>query len=545
MAVLASPSCVEQFVHGHPDINKLRNGVTVHCSEDLPRKSMNGFHDTSSPASASSTPSQRSSLVHYSSKERLSHCLEGYQALAREGLDLQSAKQAAFWCCLGLGAVACSQLSLTSPAPLSAESRSGSTHSLDTISDSGFAPSFDTGRRHCLSVDDPHVENSITNLVGGLAGVFASGLLSNTDGPHKLSLPDLSQDFTPILSRFGLVQDQEVENILALAARISAQLLSTFQGDCGVPGTTSSYWALCLKFIISSSEEHVSVSNELRSQLVNCSPPDSLAEPARSYIVTIPSQGGALRLTPFPTLDSGPKSPHIASRFHNRTRSRAASLMSHTSLRSFSSVRSLGGLSAKSPATMSLSHDFQAGENPLPSGSFIVGSSATALGTLDMLAENLQVHPRRREPLSPENGHSVTAPTSPLRKATLARSNSEDSSSRKGKGKENAAQLPREGVRPGTGNLCVRTGTRFVMTSPPTPSGLGRSSVPLPKLDPVLAALEKSSKLKSKSLCLNCGKKGDNYPCCPRCGEAWCSRECRIEANNGGKHVCKRSVTLA
>ncbi|KDN37305.1 hypothetical protein RSAG8_10287, partial [Rhizoctonia solani AG-8 WAC10335] len=501
MAVLASPSYVQHFVQGHHGITKPRSGLSTHnSSAHSPRKPMRGLHDTSSLASGSSTvwwevfalvvsadrtlsqPSQRSSLIHYSHKEQLSHCLEQYQALAREGLDPNSAKEAVFWCCLGLGAVVCSQFSLALQAPLSTESRTSSTHSLDTVADSGFAPSFDTGGRHCLSVCDPDVENSITNLVGGLASAFASGLLN----------------FVPVLSRFDLAQNQPVENMLALAGKISAQLLSILQSDCGVPGSILDYWALCLKFVISSSEENVSASNELRSKLTNCNPPDCLAKPARSYLVTIPSLGGALGLTPFPTVDPVPKSPHMAARFHRRTRSRAASLMSHTSLHSFSSARSIGSLSAKSPATMSLSHDFRAGGSTSPYGSFIVGSSETALETLDLIAENLQVHPRRREPLSPENRHSATAPTSPLTRAA------------KGKGKENATQLPQEGLRPGAANLSVRTGTRFAVTSPPTPSGLGRSTLPLPKLDPVLAALEKSSKLKSKSVCLNCRKKGDN-----------------------------------
>ncbi|CAE6430727.1 unnamed protein product [Rhizoctonia solani] len=519
MAVLASPSYVQHFVQGHHGITKPRSGLSTHnSSAHSPRKPMRGLHDTSSLASGSSTvwwevfalvvsadrtlsqPSQRSSLIHYSHKEQLSHCLEQYQALAREGLDPNSAKEAVFWCCLGLGTVVCSQFSLALQAPLSTDSRTSSTHSLDTVADSGFAPSFDTGGGHCLS----------TNLVGGLASAFASGLLSTANGPHGLSLPDLGQDFGPVLSRFNLDQNQPVENMLALAGKISAQLLSILQSDCGVPGSILDYWALCLKFVISSSEENVSASNELRSKLTNCNPPDCLAEPTRSYLVTIPSLGEALGLTPFPTVDPVPKSPHMAARFHRRTRSRAASLMSHTSLHSFSSVRSIGSLSAKSPATMSLSHDFRAGESTSPYGSFIVGSSETALETLDLIAENLQVHPRRREPLSPENRHSVTAPTSPLIRAASLHSLSTDPSNRKGKGKENATQLPQEGLRPGAANLSVRTGTRFAVTSPPTPSGLGRSTLPLPKLDPVLAALEKSSKLKSKSVCLNCRKKGDN-----------------------------------
>ncbi|KAJ1303539.1 hypothetical protein OPQ81_011723 [Rhizoctonia solani] len=539
MADLAGPSCVKHFTHERHDIAKLENTFSTHESRsDLRRKFSIGHREASFPASGNSTPSRRSSLVHCPPKEQLSHCLEQYRVRAQEGLDSNSAKEAVFWCCLGLGTAACSQLFLNHHAPLSAESRTDSTHSIDTVSDSGFAPSFDTGGRHCLSLDDPDVENSITNLVGGLAGVFVSDLLNSTSMPHDLSLPEVSEDFVPILSRFGLAQNQHVENILEPVSKVSTHLLSILQNDYSASDTALRYWILCLEFVIAASEENVSTSNSLRSQLVNSNPPHCLTEPARSYIVTIPSQGGALGLTPFPTSDSSAKSPRIATRFHHRTRSRATSLMSHTSLHSFSSIRSFGRLSAKSPATLSLSHDFRAGERILPSGSFIMGSSRSALGALDSLAENFQVQPRPR-------GHSITTPNSPLGRTMLSRSTSDYSFPRKGNGKENTAQLPQEGVRPGTANLSVRTGTRFAVTSPPTPSGLGRSSLPLPKMDPVLAALEKSSKLKSKSLCLNCGKRGDNYPCCPRCGEAWCSRECRIEANNGGKHVCKRAATLA
>ncbi|KAF8685618.1 hypothetical protein RHS04_00506 [Rhizoctonia solani] len=505
MALLAAPSSVEHFVQGHHDITRLKTGLPTHSSTIYsPRTTMGGFNDTCSQASGRSTPSQRSSVTHCSPKEQVSHCLGQYQTLARKGLDLDSAKEALFWCCLGLGTVACSQLSSTQHSPLSAQSRSGSTHSLDTISDSGFAPSFETRGRHCLSLDDPDLENSITNLVGGIAGIFVSGLLSSTSAPYDLSLPDVGQDFVTVLSRFGLAQSQLVENILPFVTKVSAQLLSTLRSDYDTSSSTLSYWTLCLKFVISSAEEDTQASNLLRSQLINCNPPHSLTEPSRSLIIGAPYQdGGALGFTPFPKYDTpsispiSPIAPHIAARFQRQTRSRAASLMSHSSLRSFSSVRSLGALSPKSPATLSLSCDFRAGESPTPSGSFIMGSSGSAWGTLDSLAEDLQVRSRRREPLLPENGYSATAPSSP-RRTTLSRTTS-SSTDGKGKGKENAGQLPREGLRPGTANLSVRTGTRFAVTSPPTPSGLGRSKLPLPKMDPVLAALERGSKLKSNT----------------------------------------------
>ncbi|KAG8704226.1 hypothetical protein FRC09_003688 [Ceratobasidium sp. 395] len=227
--------------------------------------------------------------------------------------------------------------------------------------------------------------------------------------------------------------------------------------------------------------------------------------------------------------------------------------MSHSSLRSFSSVRSLGNLSPKSPATQSLSRGVSFSQSPTeespPAGSFVVGPPR---GSMDTLSRALQNYHQRtgaaHRSLTVDHGHATTAPTSPLRPAVPAFSrsaSSDDGPSKlrdKGKGKENDA-FTGLGLRPGAEGISARTGTRFVMTSPPTPSG-SRNQKPLPKLDPVLAALERGSKLKSKSICLNCGKKGNNYPCCPRCGEAWCSRECRVEANNGGKHVCKRTAPV-
>ncbi|KAG8679577.1 hypothetical protein FRC08_016887, partial [Ceratobasidium sp. 394] len=89
---------------------------------------------------------------------------------------------------------------------------------------------------------------------------------------------------------------------------------------------------------------------------------------------------------------------------------------------------------------------------------------------------------------------SPLRPTAPA----ISRSSSSDSSPSKprGKGKENARPTGL-GLRPGAEGVSARTGTRFVMTCPPTPSA--KSQKPLPKLDPVLAALERGSKLKSKS----------------------------------------------
>lgn len=62
---------------------------------------------------------------------------------------------------------------------------------------------------------------------------------------------------------------------------------------------------------------------------------------------------------------------------------------------------------------------------------------------------------------------------------------------------------------------------------------------------PSLAAIESNSRLmRSKIVCATCNEVGPDFPRCGRCGEAWCSRECRVEANkpSGGKHRCSPSV---
>lgn len=57
---------------------------------------------------------------------------------------------------------------------------------------------------------------------------------------------------------------------------------------------------------------------------------------------------------------------------------------------------------------------------------------------------------------------------------------------------------------------------------------------------PILEALEDASKFRVRTACAHCRRAGSNFPCCPRCGEMWCSRECRIQATGGKRHVCRR-----
>ena len=60
-------------------------------------------------------------------------------------------------------------------------------------------------------------------------------------------------------------------------------------------------------------------------------------------------------------------------------------------------------------------------------------------------------------------------------------------------------------------------------------------------LHPVLKALERGSRLSCRTTCSTCRKAGTNFPRCPRCGEMWCSRPCRLRG--GRKHVCAISTT--
>ncbi|OAX38756.1 hypothetical protein K503DRAFT_135806 [Rhizopogon vinicolor AM-OR11-026] len=57
-------------------------------------------------------------------------------------------------------------------------------------------------------------------------------------------------------------------------------------------------------------------------------------------------------------------------------------------------------------------------------------------------------------------------------------------------------------------------------------------------LHPILEAVESASKLSYRTVCVACLKTGKDFPRCPRCGDMWCSRECRMQG--GKRHVCRR-----
>lgn len=58
-------------------------------------------------------------------------------------------------------------------------------------------------------------------------------------------------------------------------------------------------------------------------------------------------------------------------------------------------------------------------------------------------------------------------------------------------------------------------------------------------LCPILEAIENASKLSCRTVCVTCLKTGRDFPHCPRCGDMWCSRECRMQG--GKRHVCNRT----
>lgn len=553
MACLASPR-LQHLPQRKNDI-KLATSDLAHGASKPARPSWD-LHDS---ASIVSTPSIRSCNSPHP-KDQILRCLQHYTTLAQNTLTKDTAQDAALWCCLGLAAaVHASGTSPQAQSPLSAESRTGSNHSLATASDSGFA-SVETQQRHYLSLGDPEIEHAMTNLVCGLTGTFTSNLV-DLEGATCSFPVGVGHEFDNALSQLELGK-QENADVLLLANKASAQLLDLIQNQDGTSGFSAvNYWELCLSLVVACISKDALAVDSLTDKLQSTIPPPSLTEPALSSLLPPSSRARQLgNAVPFPVLEPNSKLPHVPAHLRRQTRSRAASLMSHSSLRSFSSVRSLGNFSPKSPASLSLSlsHDLRFSESPIdelsPSGSFVTGSPETGLGSLGHLSRILHANLRRgavRRATISGDEYPSSAPTSPLRPTHPPFSRSASGSSElsspgasilfsgnpkpSAKGKEKA----QFGLRPGAAGVSSRTGTRFVMTSPPTPSGLGHGKA-LPKLDPVLAALERSSKLKSKSLCANCATRGSNYPCCPRCGETWCSRECRVAANNGGKHTCKR-----
>ena len=94
--------------------------------------------------------------------------------------------------------------------------------------------------------------------------------------------------------------------------------------------------------------------------------------------------------------------------------------------------------------------------------------------------------------------------------------------------------LPRVPGKPPRSNVSMSTGTGgSVVATSPVMDGTAT-----PSLHPVLAGLERTSMFRVKTACATCGERGSNFPCCPKCGEMWCSRACRLKKGDGKRHVC-------
>ena len=61
--------------------------------------------------------------------------------------------------------------------------------------------------------------------------------------------------------------------------------------------------------------------------------------------------------------------------------------------------------------------------------------------------------------------------------------------------------------------------------------------IPSSGIHPILSKMERESKICTQMVyCSTCGKSGQDYPRCGKCGVLWCSRTCRLMA--GKRHVC-------
>ncbi|TFK40546.1 hypothetical protein BDQ12DRAFT_457197 [Crucibulum laeve] len=195
--------------------------------------------------------------------------------------------------------------------------------------------------------------------------------------------------------------------------------------------------------------------------------------------------------------------PH---RTHGRTRT--ASLISTSSGRSFRSAFELSR--AYSPVTAS-----ECSSNQAAAGSFIPIGSATA--SLQNIASCYSPSPRRRRVTFLDK--TISYPAS---------DESDDGN---------------DGIAGPSMPYIMHTQLPATIPYPPSPAS-STSSTSLPhdresdsQLHPILASLERKSKLCSRRVyCSSCKKPGTDYPRCGKCGEMWCSRDCRLLG--GKRHIC-------
>jgi len=84
----------------------------------------------------------------------------------------------------------------------------------------------------------------------------------------------------------------------------------------------------------------------------------------------------------------------------------------------------------------------------------------------------------------------------------------------------------------------VSLATASSSEGPETPRAHSPLMSPSQELRRSLSDLEHTSRFRAPTSCVTCKRSGSNYPCCPKCGDVWCSRHCRMAAGKDGKHSC-------
>ena len=152
-----------------------------------------------------------------------------------------------------------------------------------------------------------------------------------------------------------------------------------------------------------------------------------------------------------------------------------------------------------------------AGAEPFQGFTTVYGSFTTTTSAAECLRASLKIKIPRRTPYARTHCDNDTPPDSPL----CSESHRSPSISR--------MSLPSD-------SEWIEPMSSEVPTQPPSPSTEKQN------LHPVLEALEQRSRLSCRSQCSTCLKFGRDYPRCGRCGQMWCSRECRLQG--GKKHIC-------
>jgi len=214
---------------------------------------------------------------------------------------------------------------------------------------------------------------------------------------------------------------------------------------------------------------------------------------------------------PFPTSSPSPASPVTPTSPRCRVRSRALSLLSVKS----GASEGLNLEPPKAEPTIFASNSFK---NHLACGSFVPNTPATLV--LRTFLPTTITHARGRSihvfPHYEKEPESPISPTSPIPFITRTLPLSSGSS------------RPPSPVR---GYSTLPKPRRASRTH-------SRSQTQLPEFNSVLTSLEQRSKFYvRKNACSTCKRTGSGFPQCGKCGDSWCSRDCRLKG--GRRHVCR------